>query len=347
MNSIIKFFSTAILAFAVFFNSIGNFLGIGDLIPTQPEEPSETAVIEEETTFFEEPTTEYIEPTTAYVEPETEPAATTTLPPQNPVETTAQRVVVNGRYVCFGWGEQEIKDALGETSAVVYESFKDGRSLKSLVYSDDYSAVSVCQLVDGVFSGFYTIDTDAVVTDGTNEYSIASSGKTSQSKLSIKEYKDSHQGDIVYAIYVSYNGFSFRSRDLVNQDGQATLNFYVVNGLRAIHGSQPLEYCDVAETTIRLYSEDMAARGFFDHVSPEGSQIQDRLHAQGIEFSVCAENILQATGSNTFGYADAWYNSHDGHREGMLSTDYEYVGIAFVIADDGTTYGGQNFYRAK
>ncbi|MBQ2974404.1 MAG: hypothetical protein IJE19_08615 [Clostridia bacterium] len=339
MDSVIKFFSAMILSFVVFINSIGSFLGIGDLIPTEPE-VSTTAVIEESTTETVEITT-----TKPSEETTTEHVVTTTLAPQNPVEKEAQRVVVNGRYVCFGWSEQEITDTLGAATETVCEMKKDGKSITSLVYASDYSELAVFQLVDGVFSGFYTIDNDAIVTDGTNEYSIASSGAVSQSKLSIKEYKDSHQDNIVYAIYVSYNGFSFKSKDLTNQDGQATLNFHVVNGLRAIHGSPALEYCDVAETAIRLFSEDMAARGFYDHVSPEGETVADRLHAQGINFKACAENILKASSGNTFAYADAWYNSHDGHREGMLSTDYDFVGIAFVIADDGSTYGGQNFYR--
>lgn len=41
-DNIIKSFSAIILAFVVFINSIGNFIGIGDIIPTQPEETTET-----------------------------------------------------------------------------------------------------------------------------------------------------------------------------------------------------------------------------------------------------------------------------------------------------------------
>lgn len=346
MNSIIKFFSSAILAFVVFINSIGNFLGIGDLIPTQPEETTTAAF--EETTLPGEFTTDYTEPSTEQpttVKPTAAESSAQTEQP--PAEKTAQRIVVNGRYVCFGWSAEEIADAVGEPTDIIYEEKTDGTGIISLVYASDYSGLVVYQLADGVLSGLYTIDTDAVVTDGTNEYSITSSGAVSQSKLNIKEYQDSHQDNKVYAIYVSYNGFSFKSRELTSQDGQAKLNFYVVNGLRALHGSPALRYCDKAETAIRLYSEDMATRDFYGHVSPEGETVVDRLKAQNIEFSACAENILKATGSNTFGYADAWYNSHEGHREGMLSTDYDNVGIAFAIAADGTTYGGQNYYRLK
>lgn len=44
-DNIIKSFSAIILAFVVFINSIGNFIGIGDIIPTQPEETTEIAEV--------------------------------------------------------------------------------------------------------------------------------------------------------------------------------------------------------------------------------------------------------------------------------------------------------------
>ncbi len=43
-NTIIKFFSAIILAFTILINGIGNFIGVGDIIPTQPEEELTTSV---------------------------------------------------------------------------------------------------------------------------------------------------------------------------------------------------------------------------------------------------------------------------------------------------------------
>lgn len=57
-NTIIKAFSAIILAFVVFINSIGNFIGVGDIIPTQPEEESTTAV--EIIEFDEEAAAEFL-----------------------------------------------------------------------------------------------------------------------------------------------------------------------------------------------------------------------------------------------------------------------------------------------
>lgn len=360
MDSIIKFFSASILAFVVFINSIGNFFGIGDLIPTQPEVPPTTAVIEEGTTFpdepvFTEPAATVPEETTTTKPTTTKPTTTkptttkpvTTLPETTtkPVENNVQRIVVDGNEIFFGCDYGTITSVLGDATDVIYESKKDGKNITSLVYASDYSELAVYQLVDGVFSGFYTVDTDAVVTDGESTYSIASSGETSQSKLYVIEYTDSHQNDMVYAVYVSYNGFSYRAKDLSAQDGQSRLNFHVVNGLRALHGVYDLKYCEKAEAAINLHCTDMAERDYFNHASPEGEQVWDRLKAQGINYKACAENILYSSFGNAFDYADAWYNSKKGHREGMLSTDYDYIGISFVVAANGITYGGQNFYR--
>ena len=420
MDSIIKIFSAAILAFVVFINSIGNFLGIGDLIPTQPDETTTAVIIEESTTditevdttvFSEEPTiptevpttlpevpttlpevpttlpevpttlpeapttlpevpttlpevpttlpevpttlpevptTLPEAPTTLPVETTTIPVVTTTVPEETttePVEEYVQCVIVDGKNIYFGWDEEKITAVLGDATETIYETSKNGENITSLVYASDYSELAVCQLVDGAFSGFYTIDTETVVTDGESTYSIASSGETSQSKLYVNEYKDSHQNDMVYAVYVSYNGFSYRAKDLSAQDGQSRLNFHVVNGLRALHGVYDLKYCEKAEAAINLHCTDMAERDYFNHASPEGEQVWDRLNAQGISYRACAENILYSSFGNAFDYADAWYNSKKGHREGMLSTDYDYIGISFVVAANGITYGGQNFYR--
>ncbi len=44
-NTIIKFISTIILAFTILINGIGNFIGVGDIIPTQPVEEDTTTEV--------------------------------------------------------------------------------------------------------------------------------------------------------------------------------------------------------------------------------------------------------------------------------------------------------------
>lgn len=87
------------------------------------------------------------------------------------------------------------------------------------------------------------------------------------------------------------------------------------------------------------HAEDMAARHFFSHDTPEGRTPWDRIKAalQGAEpFMVMGENIAM-------GFADAdatcvgWMNS-PGHRANILDRDFTLIGTAWV---DG--YAVQDF----
>ena len=55
-DSIIKILSAIILAIVVFINSIGNFIGVGDIVPTDPAETTAvaTTTVPEETTAMDE-----------------------------------------------------------------------------------------------------------------------------------------------------------------------------------------------------------------------------------------------------------------------------------------------------
>lgn len=371
MNSIIRFISAMIVVLVIFINALGNIFGVGDLIPTQPDEPpttvaDETGKYPTETLFTfpdeEETTIATTSPVfTLPSEPTTKPFVSTTIPttvPESttqkpakpttsskPVEDTSKRVVIGGKSVCFGWNAEKIKSVLGAATDTFYETTTDGEQIITLVYASDYSKFAVYQIADGVFSGFYTVNPDAVITDGVKSYSIASSGDTSQSKLDIDEYTDSYNGNSVYAIYVAYDNFYLMADDLTSQECQTKLNFYATNAVRAVNGLYAYKYCNKAAKAIGLHCDDMAARGYFSHVSPEGKSVGDRLRAQGINYRACAENIGGGLG-NAFIFVDAWYNSKTGHRDALLSTTYIYMGAAFSVAENGTTYTGQNFYKS-
>jgi uncharacterized protein YkwD len=133
--------------------------------------------------------------------------------------------------------------------------------------------------------------------------------------------------------------------DFTSHENLNKLNFYVTNAVRAINGVYAYEHSDKAEKAIKLHCIDMAERDYFSHVSPEGDSVGERLHAQGVNYRACAENIGCGIG-NAFTFVDAWYNSKTGHRDALLSTTYVYMGGAFAVSADGTTYTGQNFYKS-
>lgn len=80
------------------------------------------------------------------------------------------------------------------------------------------------------------------------------------------------------------------------------------------------------------FSEDMAARGFFDHTDPDGRTPWDRASKAGIQ-DLAAENIArgQATAQAVM---DSWMNS-DGHRANILNCDYRTLGVGVHYGSGG------------
>jgi uncharacterized protein YkwD len=91
------------------------------------------------------------------------------------------------------------------------------------------------------------------------------------------------------------------------------------------------QLCQVA----REHALDMAERGYFDHVTPEGESPFDRLDRAHIRFSWVGENIA-LDGSPTMADHD-WWNSLE-HRSNMLQPHFARVGIAAVPAPDGELF---------
>jgi uncharacterized protein YkwD len=59
--------------------------------------------------------------------------------------------------------------------------------------------------------------------------------------------------------------------------------FDLVNEQRAAHGLEPLGWDDPLANVALAHSKDMAARGYFDHVNPDGDDVNDRAARSGLE----------------------------------------------------------------
>lgn len=96
----------------------------------------------------------------------------------------------------------------------------------------------------------------------------------------------------------------------------------------------------------RAHSEDMATRGFFDHVNPDGDDPFDRMDAAGFTGALpWGENI--AGGSPTPESVMQGWMASDGHCENIMNPDYTVIGVGyFERADDPQGlrhYWTQNF----
>ena len=112
-----------------------------------------------------------------------------------------------------------------------------------------------------------------------------------------------------------------------------------VNQERARRHLIPLERSTDLDTVARAHSADMARRGFFSHVNPEGRNPVDRLQAAGVEgFTLAAENAgLTDRGDPNREILQGWIAS-PVHRENLHAPPFNQTGIGIARAPDGTYY---------
>jgi uncharacterized protein YkwD len=113
----------------------------------------------------------------------------------------------------------------------------------------------------------------------------------------------------------------------------------LVNEERAKVGCSPVAANSALTDLAQSYSEDMAARGFFDHTDPDGRTPWDRAEKAGIS-NLGGENIARGQ-ANAAAVMDAWMNS-PGHRANILNCDFKTLGVGVEFGSGGPWWT-QNF----
>ncbi|WP_031025616.1 sigma-70 family RNA polymerase sigma factor [Streptomyces sp. NRRL WC-3725] len=99
----------------------------------------------------------------------------------------------------------------------------------------------------------------------------------------------------------------------------------LVNKERAAAGCGPVTEDPQLDRAAQGHSDDMAARGFFDHTNPDGDGPGERITAAGYRWSTYGENI--AKGQQTpQAVMDSWMNS-PGHRANILNCAFKNIGV--------------------
>ncbi|MEU1085763.1 CAP domain-containing protein [Streptomyces sp. NPDC005892] len=106
----------------------------------------------------------------------------------------------------------------------------------------------------------------------------------------------------------------------------------LVNQERSKVGCSPLTLSSSLTSLAQRFSQDMAARDFFDHTDPDGDTPWDRAAAAGIS-NLGGENIARGQ-ADAQAVMDSWMNS-EGHRANILNCDYTTLGVGVYIADGG------------
>ncbi|MDJ0341703.1 CAP domain-containing protein [Streptomyces sp. H10-C2] len=120
------------------------------------------------------------------------------------------------------------------------------------------------------------------------------------------------------------------------QDGSTTAAkaavLSLVNAERAKVGCSPVATDASLAKLAQAFSQDMAARDFFDHTDPDGSTPWDRAKAARIT-NLGGENIARGQ-ADAAAVMSAWMNS-PGHRANILNCDYKTLGVGVHFASGG------------
>ncbi|QOV41292.1 TerD family protein [Streptomyces ferrugineus] len=115
----------------------------------------------------------------------------------------------------------------------------------------------------------------------------------------------------------------------------------LTNRERTRAGLRPLAVDPALTAAAQAYSADMAARAFYSHTSPEGTQPWDRAAAAGSRMRSIGENIACGQRSPAE-VVEGWMNS-PGHRANILKRDFTHIGIGFAGGGPAGTYWTQLF----
>ena len=118
----------------------------------------------------------------------------------------------------------------------------------------------------------------------------------------------------------------------VDETSEAVM-FKLVNEERLKIGLGTLEWRSEIVPVAREHARDMWEREYFGHVSPDGEDVGGRLDRAGVDYQSVGENLALAPTVST---AHQGLMNSEGHRENILSSDFNRVGIGVI---DNGVYG--------
>lgn len=99
----------------------------------------------------------------------------------------------------------------------------------------------------------------------------------------------------------------------------------LVNQRRAAGGLKALGHDGRAARAARRHTDDMVRRRYFDHVSPGGGTISDRVNATGMKWRTIGENI--AVGQRTPAAVVSGWMRSPGHRANIMNAAFTVLGV--------------------
>lgn len=125
-------------------------------------------------------------------------------------------------------------------------------------------------------------------------------------------------------------GFEYQLFDLTNAD-------------RVNYGLSILSWDESVRKTAREHSKDMAVNNYFNHTNLEGQSPFDRMTEDDIAYRMAGENL--ATGQLSSIFAHEGLMNSLGHRENILNSEFERLGVGVAFNSKGQPYYTENFLK--
>lgn len=109
--------------------------------------------------------------------------------------------------------------------------------------------------------------------------------------------------------------------------------FNKINDIRIKNNLPVFQIDDNVQNVARLKAQDLAENNYFSHTSDKYGTPFEMLSTSGVNYKTASENI--AGNASIDGAISSWMNS-DSHKNNILSTDFNYTGVAVVHSN---TYG--------
>jgi uncharacterized protein YkwD len=118
--------------------------------------------------------------------------------------------------------------------------------------------------------------------------------------------------------------------------------FDITNAYRVYNGLSPLAFSEALHTTAQRHSLDMATRQYFNHTSPDGKTLKDRILSLFSKYSSIGENIAVGAADARQAF-DLWVHS-PGHLAIILG-DYDQLGAGVAFGTGSKPYYTQHFIK--
>lgn len=164
----------------------------------------------------------------------------------------------------------------------------------------------------------------------------------------ITVFYDKHENNTVTAMQVvsedteNLKNEMYADSSEVLKEGFEYQLFDLTNASRVEHGLNPLTWDEHVRKTAREHSDDMAQNAYFSHTNLAGQSPFDRMKEDEIQFLVAGENLAYGQFSSIFAH-EGLMNSI-GHRENILQTEFEFLGVGVAFNTDSQPYFTENFY---